>query len=88
MFSFLLRCGVWIPRTPWEAMWYAIVQWAGITDDALINYVLPNAVNFGCDLYAEVDLYEDGGATLSGCGGIVIELEQSFIVNVMNIYIP
>ena len=72
---------MWIPRTPWEAMWYSIVQWAGITDDALINYVLPNAVNFGCDLYAEADLYEDGAATLSGCGGIVIELEQSFIVS-------
>jgi hypothetical protein len=83
-----IRRGVWIPTTPWESQWYAIVQWAGITDQAAIDYVLPNSQNFGCNLYAEVDLFEGGTASLSGCGGCVIQLRQSFYVSEARVLIP
>jgi hypothetical protein len=85
---FWIRRGVWIPTTSWESQWYAIVQWAGITDQAAIDYVLPNAPNFGCNLYAEVDLFEGGTASLSGCGGCVIQLRQSFHVSESRVLIP
>ena len=84
----LIRRGVWIPRTPWESLWHAVVQWVGITNESAINYVLPNAVNFGCNLYAEVDLFTDGTASLSGCGGSVVTLQQSFFVSEARVLIP
>ena len=73
--------GVFIPKVPWEAMWYGITQWAGITNDAATNYVLPNLASFGCEVYSEVDLYIDGVETTSGCGGSVIDMYQTFLIS-------
>ena len=82
------RRGVWIPTTSWEALWYGVTQWIGITDDAAINYVLPNARNFGCNLYSEADLFTDGTATVSGCGGDVITVQQIFLVSEPRVLSP
>lgn len=82
------RRGVWIPRTPWEALWYGVVQWAGVTDEAAINYILPNNGNFGCNLYSESDLFTDGTASVSGCGGSVVTLHQNFVVPEARVLTP
>lgn len=80
--------GVLIPKVPWEAMWYGITQWAGITNDAATNYVLPNLASFGCEVYSEVDLYIDGVETTSGCGGSVIDMHQTFRISQPRLLTP
>ena len=52
--------GVWIPTNPFEAQWFGIAQWFGLQSDIALNYVLPNMNNFGCRLYSETDMYNDG----------------------------
>ena len=71
--------GVFIPTTPFDAMWYGVSQWMGITNEQ-IDYVLPNAKSFGCRLYSDSDLYEDGTGIVDGCGGDIVEIEQVFTV--------
>jgi len=72
--------GVFTPTTPFDAMWYGVSQWMGITNEQ-IDYVLPNAKSFGCRLYSDSDLYEDGTGTIDGCGGDIVEIEQVFTVS-------
>lgn len=91
MYSFhfsRIRRGVWIPRTSWEALWYGVIQWAGITNENAIDFILPNANNFGCNLYSEVDLFTGGTASIPGCGGSAVTVEQKFIVSEPRILIP
>ncbi len=83
-----IRRGVWIPRTSWEALWYGVIQWAGITNENAINFILPNANNFGCNLYSEVDLYTGGTESIPGCGGSTVTVEQKFIISEPRILIP
>ena len=71
--------GVFTPTTPFDAIWYGVSQWIGITNEQ-IGYVLPNAKSFGCRLYSESDLYVDGTGTIDGCGGDIVEIEQVFTV--------
>ena len=71
--------GVFIPTTPFDAMWYGVSQWMGITNDQM-DYVLPNAKSFGCRLYSDSDLYVDGTGIVDGCGGDIVEIEQVFTV--------
>lgn len=73
--------GVWVPEISLEAMWFGISQWFGIADDELLS-VLPNLENFGCNIFAEVDLYESGaiGTRPGFCGGDVVDLQQDFTV--------
>lgn len=65
-----------------------MIQWAGITNENAINFILPNANNFGCNLYSEVDLFTSGTASIPGCGGSAIIIEQNFIVSEPRILIP
>ena len=72
--------GAWIPTTSWEAMWYGVVQWAGVEDEDDMTYVLPNERNFGCDLYSESSLFKEGEGKVSGCGGDELDLTQTLVV--------
>jgi len=72
--------GAWIPTTSNEAMWYGITQWFGITSELALNYVLPNVANFGCRLYSETQLFEEGTGNIPSCGGDTVQVEQTFFV--------
>lgn len=50
----------WVPTTSTEAMWYGTAQWLGVTSQSALTYVLPNLPSFGCKLFSETDLFEDG----------------------------
>lgn len=78
--KYVTERGVWVPTTSYDAKWYGISQWFGITDEMALAYVLPNKQSFGCDLYSEVDLFEDGTESLPACGGDKVDLEQQFIM--------
>ena len=78
--DYVTERGAWIPTTSNEAMWYGVAQWFGVTSQAALAYVLPNKGSFGCHLYSEADLFEDGTETLPACGGDKVELEQQFIM--------
>lgn len=80
--------GAWIPTTSNEAMWYGVAQWYGITDSLKLSYVLPNAGNFGCQIYSEKELYINGNGVLPGCGGDVVQLDQIFRVAEDRLLIP
>jgi len=56
-----------LPTLSWDAMWYGVSQWFGITDGEDMQYVLPNNENFGCDLFSDTDLYATGANTIPGC---------------------
>ena len=43
--------GVLFPTTPFEAMWNAVIQWFGVTDNADLNEVLPNRMKFTESLF-------------------------------------
>jgi len=58
-----------IPSRPWDALYYGLAQWFGITDTDDLNYVLPNNGNCGCLLYTDSDLFTTGTHSLKGCGG-------------------
>jgi len=72
--------GAWIPTTSNEAMWYGTTQWFGITSELALNYVLPNVANFGCRLYSETQLFEEGTGNIPSCGGDTVQVEQTFYV--------
>lgn len=55
------------PTTSWDAMWFGIAQWYGITSTAELNHVLPNNGNFGCGLLSQKNLFTDSSETVSGC---------------------
>lgn len=73
--------GAWIPTTSWEAMWYGIVQWAGVDNEDDMTYILPNEKNFGCDLYSESTLFREGEGKVSGCGGDELDITQTLVVS-------
>ena len=58
-----------MPTTSWDALFYSLTQWMGITAQDQIDCVLPNAQNFGCDLFTDYDLFKSGTQVLNGCGG-------------------
>ena len=58
-----------IPKHSWDSIWYGISQWFGIKDLDDLDYVLPNAANFGCDLFTDSDIFATGTESLKGCGG-------------------
>ena len=58
-----------IPTRSWDALWYGVTQWFGITVQADIDYVLPNSQNFGCDLFTDSDMFTSGTNSITGCGG-------------------
>ncbi|KAL7554934.1 hypothetical protein ACHAWF_018496 [Thalassiosira exigua] len=59
-----------LPTTSWDALFYGLTQWMGITDQDEIDYVLPNAPNHGCNLFTDYDLFNTGQQILNGCGGV------------------
>jgi hypothetical protein len=61
-----------MPTTSWDALFYALTQWMGISLQDQIDYVLPNSQNFGCNLYTDYDLFKSGSQTLRGCGGKLV----------------
>ena len=38
-----------------------------------MDYVIPNNQNYGCDVYSDSDLYENGKSSVPGCGGGFVE---------------
>jgi hypothetical protein len=62
-----------IPTRAWDSMWYGVSQWFGIIEHADLSYVLPNNVNFGCDLFMDSDLFTSGTNRITGCGGPKID---------------
>ena len=63
-----------MPTTSWDALFYALTQWMGITVQDQIDYVLPNSRNFGCDLFTDYDLFKSGTQVVIGCGGAIGEI--------------
>lgn len=39
-----------LPTTSWDAMFYGLAQWFGISKSADLAYAVPNSNNFGCNL--------------------------------------
>jgi len=70
-----------IPTTSWDMMWNGISQWFGITSDEGLNYVLPNRENFGCRLFTDQTLYNDGKFRVEGCAGDQLVFEQEILLN-------
>ena len=66
-----------VPTTSWDAMFYGVAQWFGISKEKELQYVLPNSNNFGCNLFTDYDLFDSGIHHLNGCGGV----ERSTSVN-------
>lgn len=62
-------------------MWNGIVQWYGISEEDELNYVLPNRDNFGCRLFADSDLYNNGVHNVTACGGVTMDFVQQLILN-------
>lgn len=58
-----------VPTTSWDALFYGLSQWMGITDQDELDHVLPNSQNFGCNLFTDYDLFNSGQQVLNGCGG-------------------
>jgi len=69
-----------IPTTSWDAMFYALAQWMGITEQDDIDAVLPNNQNFGCNLFTDYDLFHTGQQVLNGCGGATLTTPITFQV--------
>ncbi|KAL7553976.1 hypothetical protein ACHAWF_017328 [Thalassiosira exigua] len=67
-----------LPTTPWDALYYGLTQWIGITDQADIDYVLPNSRNHGCNLFTDYDLFNTGQNFLKGCGGTTLTTPITF----------
>ena len=59
-----------MPTTSWDALFRGLTQGMGIVAHDQIDYVLPNAQNFGCDLFTYYDLFKSGTQFLNDCGGI------------------
>jgi len=64
-----------LPTTSWDALWYGIAQWMGVTEQDDLDRVLPNNGNFGCALFSETVLFENGSSRLRGCGGPIRQTE-------------
>ena len=47
-----------LPTSSWEAIWYGIAQWFGVTDDAALKRVLPNKDNFGDGLFSKAEMFK------------------------------
>ena len=67
-----------MPTTSWEALWYGVNQWFGIDLPSDIESVIPNSRNFGCNLYADSDLFHSGTNTVAGCGGPSFNTDINF----------
>ena len=53
--------GIYIPTTPWEAVWNAVGPWWGV-DPTKIARILPNRANFpSSDLFTKAQLFGEGG---------------------------
>uniref|UniRef100_A0A7S4JY73 DUF1501 domain-containing protein n=1 Tax=Odontella aurita TaxID=265563 RepID=A0A7S4JY73_9STRA len=70
-----------IPTTSWDSLWNGVAQWFGITDEADLNYVLPNRNNFGCRLFTDQDLYAGGTNAVAGCSGDQLLFELQVILD-------
>jgi len=64
----------------WDSLWNGVAQWFGITADEDLNYVLPNRDNFGCRLYTDQDMYDNGSNSIEGCTGETLDFEQDLIL--------
>ena len=40
-----------LPTTPYDAVWYGVAQWMGVTDGNELDIVLPNRHSFGDTLF-------------------------------------
>ena len=69
-----------LPTTSWDAMFYGVAQWFGISKEKELQYVLPNSNNFGCNLFTDYDLFDSGIHHLNGCGGVVRSTSVNFQV--------
>jgi len=65
-----------VPTTSWDALWNGVAQWFGVTDDADLNYVIPNRKNFGCRLFTDKDLFKGGKQKNLGCNGDTVLLQK------------
>ena len=54
-----LRRGIFLPTTPWEAVWSPIAQWLGVKDEQL-DEILPNMKNFPSEtIFSKEQLFGD-----------------------------
>ena len=69
-----------LPTSSWDAMFFGVAQWFGISKKEELEYVLPNSNNFGCDLFTDYDLFRSGIHILDGCGGVEAASNNTFQV--------
>ena len=55
-------------------MWFGVAQWFGLESTVALNYALPNMNNFGCRLFSDTDLYEEGTGEIDWA--FLIEIQQ------------
>ena len=46
-----------VPTTPYDAVWYGVTQWMGVTDEDELDEVLPNRHSFGDTLFDSETLF-------------------------------
>ena len=55
---------------------HGIGQWFDVTEEADLDYILPNRGNHGCNLFTDFDLFTTGTNVISGCGGVTAYFDQ------------
>ena len=70
-----------IPTTSFDAIWYGVAQWLGVTSLDEMEYILPNSNNFGCRIFSETNLFDAGTGLVPGCAGDSLELVQTFDID-------
>lgn len=45
-----------LPTRSWDAMFFGLAQWFGITKTEDLEYVVPNSNNFGCEIFTDYDM--------------------------------
>ena len=59
---------------------HGIGQWFDITEEADLDYILPNRGNHGCNLFTDFDLFTTGTNVISGCGGVTAYFDQVIVM--------
>ena len=63
--------GRMVPQTSLNSQWNALIQWMGVTDEDIIDSILPNHQNFDkCNLYTDQDLFSVGNVTTYCVDGV------------------
>jgi len=57
-----------VPSQPYEAMWNGVAQWMGVTDEARLDYMLPQRKSFRkCDMFTDMQLFKSGQTPAYPC---------------------